>query len=183
MFRFALPSALPADSLFALSTLQVYHNDTIPDIGANGTLISRKPNQYHTSSAHKDHSVYRSVGVSTNNGNNTDFGKIAVGSINDTSFSFLTLSRDAVQFRVTADKQPLSSTPFRFTDVHLPLDSLQLRIRFQPDVAGAATARTVIVRERYGTLRRRYHLVPLYSERRRNPPTTGHRKYDQQIEF
>ncbi len=147
--RFTATSALPADSLFALSTLQVYHNDTIPDIGANGTLISRaNPINITLRAPIKTiQFIVQPTGISTNNGNALiDFGKIAVGSSRDTVISIPNLSRDAVQFRVTADKQPLSSTPFRFTERTFTSDSLQLRIRFQPDVAGAATTQTVIVR-------------------------------------
>ncbi|MBD1210119.1 MAG: hypothetical protein H9535_16925 [Ignavibacteria bacterium] len=147
--RFTATSALPADSLFAISTLQIYHNDTIPDIGANGTFISRaNPINIALRAPIKTiQFIVQPTGISLNNGNALiDFGKIAVGSSRDTLITIPNASRDAVQFVVSADKQPLSSTPFRFTERTFTSDSLQLRIRFQPDVAGAATTQTVIVR-------------------------------------
>lgn len=147
--RFTATSALPADSLFAISTLQIYHNDTIPDIGANGTFISRaNPINIALRAPIKTiQFIVQPTGISLNNGNALiDFGKIAVGSSRDTLITIPNASRDAVQFVVSADKQPLSSTPFRFTERTFTSDSLQLRIRFQPDVAGAATTQTVVVR-------------------------------------
>lgn len=145
--RFTATSALPADSLFALSTLQIYHNDIIPDIGINGNITRANPIAITLRAPIKTiQFIVQPSGISTNNGNAPiDFGKVAVGSSRDTLITIPNASRDAVQFIVSPDK-PLDTTPFRFTPRTLISDSLQLRIRFQPDVAGAVTTQTVIVR-------------------------------------
>jgi len=144
---FTATSELPADSLFARSTVQIYHNDTIPDIGAGGTLIYRpRPVTITLQAPIKTIQFIIQPSIPTVNGDaRIDFGNVAVGGSRDTLITIPNASRDAVNFDVSPAK-PLLTTPFRFPVGSRISDSLQLRIRFQPDVAGAATTQTVIVR-------------------------------------
>jgi hypothetical protein len=146
--RFTATSALPADSLFARTTVQIYHNDTIPDIGIGGTLIYRpRPLTITLQAPIKTIQFIIQPSIPTVNGDaRIDFGNVAVGGGRDTLITIPNASRDAVNFVVSAAKQPLRSTPFQFQERSLISDSLQLRIRFQPDMAGVATTQTVIVR-------------------------------------
>jgi hypothetical protein len=145
---FTATSELPADSLFARTTVQIYHNDIIPDISVGGTLISRQsPLTITLQAPIKTIQFIIQPSIPNVNGDaRIDFGNVAVGGSRDTLITIPNASRDAVNFDVSAAKQPLRSTPFQFQERSLISDSLQLRIRFQPDVAGAATTQTVIVR-------------------------------------
>lgn len=141
--RFTATSAIPADSLFLRTTLEIYHNDTISDIGGvsrlNPIIINlRVPIKTVLFGIQ---SIIPAV-----NGNGTiDFGNIAVGSSRDTTITIGNTSRDSVNYVVRAGTTP-SITPFRFAERSLSSDSVQIRVRFQPNVAGSATTQTVIVR-------------------------------------
>lgn len=144
--RFTATSALSADSLFARTTLQIFHNDTIRDIGAGS-----RPNPMNIAlhaPVKTIQFIIKPLGISAVNGDaRIDFGSVAVGGSRDTVINIPNTSGDAVHFSVSAQKL-LSSTPFRFPEGSFITNSLQLRIRFQPDVAGTATTQTVIVQVR-----------------------------------
>ncbi|MCU0424388.1 MAG: hypothetical protein MUF71_02055 [Candidatus Kapabacteria bacterium] len=138
--RFRATAAFPADSLFATTTLEIFHNDTIPDIGGVrrfSPLVVPLRAPVRTIRF----SIQRSVADATIN-----FGNVAIGSFRDTIITIANTSRDAVRYTVSAAR-PLNEAPFLFAERTLsPSDTIQLRIRFQPMQQGAATTQTVIVR-------------------------------------
>lgn len=138
--RFRSGTMFSADSLAANAVIEIFHNDTIPDIAGERrlspfTLPLRAPVRTI------QFAIQRSVSDTLIN-----FGNVAIGSFRDTLITIRNTSRDAVRFTVSAARA-LQEAPFLFTERTLtPSDSIQIRIRFQPTVQGDAPLQTVIVR-------------------------------------
>lgn len=137
--RFIATAAIPADSLVLRTTLQIFHNDTIPDVGEGS-----RPNPINIALQAPLKTILFNLQPDINS-NSIDFGDVAIGSSRDTIITIRNASRDAVRYAVSA-RSPIASAPFIFAERSLTSDSIQVRIRFQPTAQGAAAPQTAIVR-------------------------------------
>lgn len=147
--------ALRADISNFQGEMQIFHNDTLPDVG--GAL---RPSPWRIGLAAQINTTrydVRSVNGSTYTFQNNvlDFGRIGVGDIVRDTIRIVNVASPRTTFRylTRAGVQPLRSTPFDFEEIVSERESgtIVLPVSFSPTTIGAATLQTLVITLRNGS--------------------------------
>jgi hypothetical protein len=152
--RFSATRALRSDITGFQGRMQIFHNDTLPDIGG---AVRQNPITIDLNATVQtiryDIRPSRDLGAITEiTGGVVDFGRVAVGGTEQVRIFMNNLNsatnRTPMRFEIRAATQPITATPFSFEERSTvsALGTTVIDVTFSPTMIGAATTQTLLVR-------------------------------------